>query len=465
MARYDKKWFNPLYFILNDIVKDHTVRTVLVYGGKSSAKTVSICQLLSKQSYEYACNTIAYRKQSSAIPTTLKKSFNLAVESLRYYNICETQDRRYLFASRQGKQSEIVLKGIDDPEKAKGIESYMYVYLDELNHFEYEEYESFNLSLRGMKGQKLFASWNPVDQDSWVKKKLVDQYEWVETEYELPCKYSFVKKSKCGKVVLIKTTYPDNYWISGSPCGTYGYRDENLIAEYNKLKEVDENSHSVNVLGEWGEISAGDSPFATDFDPKKHVSDAPFYDINKQLFISIDFNLIPFCATFHHYWSDSSGLHWHQFDEVEIHKGSIPAMVEHISNKYSKSLLGCVITGDAMGNRGDISQRDNASLYLQIVRGLGIRQSQVKVSNNPAHQHSRTATNLVLAKFPDVKIHTRCEGTIRDMKKVQVDAFGSIIKKDRNDLNQRGDFIDTSRYFVHNIMHKWVEQEQKKKKG
>lgn len=463
MARYSKKWFNPLYFILNDIVKDESVRTVLVFGGKSSSKTISICQVLAKESYEYGSSTIAYRKQSSAIPTTLKKSFNLAVESLRYSNISEIQDRRYLFKSATNKTSEIVLKGIDDPEKAKGIESYKYLYLDELNHFDYEEYESFNLSLRGIKGQKIFASWNPVDKDSWVKKKLVDSYEWEDTEYKLPCEYSFVKRSTCGKVVLIRTTYEDNYWINGSPCGTYGYKDENLISEYKKLEQVDNNSFRVNVLGEWGEISQGENPFCTTFDVSRHVSDTPIYDKNKALFISIDFNLVPFCATFYHYWSDSSGEHWHLFDEVEISKGSIPAMIDYIKNKYSYSLTGATITGDAMGNRGDISQRDNASLYLQIIRGLGMRESQVKVSNNPTHQHSRTQTNLAIEKFNDFKINKNCTGTIRDLKNVQVDAFGSIIKKNRKDMNQRGDFIDTVRYFVHNIMFKWIEQQHRKR--
>src|ERR1035437_3125649 len=32
---FKKIWLNPLYFILNDIRKDETIRTVLIMGGKS----------------------------------------------------------------------------------------------------------------------------------------------------------------------------------------------------------------------------------------------------------------------------------------------------------------------------------------------------------------------------------------------------------------------------------------------
>ena len=275
--RFDKKWFNPLYFIINNILKDDTVRTVLIYGGKSSSKTISICQALVKEAVVKECNTIAYRKESAIIPTTLKKSFNLAIDSMYLYPVVEKQDRRYLATSQQGNISEIVMKGLDDPEKAKGIESYKYVYLDELNHFEQAEYEQFNLSLRGISGQKIFAAWNPVDENSWVKVELVDKYIFEEcTQYGvLPSKNSFVQKSTCGKVILIRTMYEDNYWITGSPCGLYGYRDENLIAEYEGLRTKNHNSYKVNVLGEWGKTVFG-GEFLKCWRSEKHTGLYPY---------------------------------------------------------------------------------------------------------------------------------------------------------------------------------------------
>ena len=457
MPTFKKKWFNPLYFILKDLIKDNTIRTILVYGGKSSSKTVTLCQLLSMEAYMKKSSSIAFRKHNNLIKTTLKKSFDLAIESTRLGEAFESLDFMY-----RTSDAEIVMKGLDNEEKAKGVESYKYLYVDELNHFTQDEWRQFGLSLRGIEGQKLFASWNPVDQDSWVKKKLIDKYEWVDTCYKLPCENSFVKRSTCGKVVLIKTTYEDNYWINGSPCGTYGYRDENLIAEYNDLRMFDQNSYNVNVLGEWGEIKVGESPFATQWVDAKHISEEPKYDPKKQLIISIDFNLTPFCVTFHHFFQDEKGLHGHQFDEMEIKQGSIPAMIEAIKTRYLVSLPNAILTGDAMGNRGDISQRDNGSLYLQLLRGLGMREAQLKSSNNPTHENSRADTNYVLYHFPDFKIHKNCVNSIRDMRNVQVDAFGGILKKDRKDVNQRADYIDTIRYLIHNIYYKWIENNQRR---
>jgi hypothetical protein len=96
------------------------------------------------------------------------------------------------------------------------------------------------------------------------------------------------------------------------------------------------------------------------------------------------------------------------------------------------------------------------------MRLLGLRESQLKVSNNPTHENSRADCNYYLYHHPDMKIHKRCVGTIRDMRNVQVDAFGAIIKRNRKDLNQRADFLDNFRYKVHNICYKWIEQHQRK---
>ena len=154
MVTFRKKYFNPLYFILNEIIKDKSIRTVLVYGGKSSSKTVSIVQLISKEALVKGASTIAFRKESAIIKTTLKKSFNLALDTM----FISPAFTKYDLSYKCNSGAEIIMKGLDSEEKAKGIESYKYVYLDELNHFEYLEYEQFELSLRGIEGQKIFAS-------------------------------------------------------------------------------------------------------------------------------------------------------------------------------------------------------------------------------------------------------------------------------------------------------------------
>ena len=179
MVRFDKKWFNPLYFILNEIIKDPNIRTVLVYGGKSSAKTLTLTQILSKESALYEdTNSISFRKESNRIKVTLKESFKKGIKTTRLGAAFETME----FSFRCHNGNQIVLSGMDDEEKAKGIESFKYLYLDELNHFSSYEYDQFQMSLRGIEGQKVFASWNPVDIDSWVYTDLIKDVNWINTD-------------------------------------------------------------------------------------------------------------------------------------------------------------------------------------------------------------------------------------------------------------------------------------------
>ncbi len=84
---------------------------------------------------------------------------------------------------------------------------------------------------------------------------------------------------------------------------------------------------------------------------------------------------------------------------------------------------------------------------------------------NPTHVNSRADTNYILFNFPDYKINPiTCPNTCSDMQTVQCDAFGSIIKKNRNDLTQRADFIDCERYGINTFLKKWIESHMKIKR-
>jgi len=213
--------------------------------------------------------------------------------------------------------------------------------------------------------------------------------------------------------------------------------------------------------------SMAENAFCHQYKPERHESESAVFDNRKQLIISVDFNLNPFAVTFHHAWQDEKGFHHHQFDEGEIDNGSIPAMVDFIKyrdySKYFGILHSAMLTGDAMGNRGDISQRDNASLYQQLLRGLGMSNTQLRVKSNPTHENSRADVNYFLAFFPDYKINPKtCPNTCRDARAVQCTAFGEIVKRNRNDLNQRADYLDAGiRYPIHSFHRNWIESHQR----
>jgi PBSX family phage terminase large subunit len=471
MIRFDKKWFNPLYFILNDLIKDTTVRTVLVYGGKSSAKTISITQILSKELIVKQNSSIAFRKESAIIPTTLKKSFNLSIDSMRLYPAVEKQDRRYLNKLGPG---EIVMKGLDDSEKAKGIESYKYVYLDELNHFEQTEFEQFSLSLRGIEGQKIFGSWNPVDENSWVKTELVDKYEFTETDKfgTLPCSNSFIKISSCGKVVLIKTTYEDNYWIVGSPDGSYGFRDENLISEYESLAFKNSNSYKVNVLGEWGKTVFG-GEFLKCWKSEIHTGDFE-YDPDQAVYLYFDENVNPYfpCGFFQVGRDQKSPRLIHAI-AAENPNNKINWMCREITRKLTewKHKERLYIGGDATSQKEDVKLEKGDDMFRLIMAGLAEFKPQRKTPKaNPSVRMSADFFNSILeGAVPGMTFgaNRKCRKAVLDYENTKEDKNGKIDKKTVTNpitgipYQPYGHFVDLTRYFLVNTFGEEYERYQR----
>jgi hypothetical protein len=115
-----------------------------------------------------------------------------------------------------------------------------------------------------------------------------------------------------------------------------------------------------------------------------------------------------------------------------------------------------------MGNRGDISQRDNASLYLQLCKELGISKHQLKLSPNPTHENSKADVNYVLWKAKSEKkcefiINPTCKGSIFDFQSVQWDNLKQqIVKKDRSNKDQQADRLDCHRYKINHYWKKYI---------
>jgi len=227
------------------------------------------------------------------------------------------------------------------------------------------------------------------------------------------------------------------------------------------LSELNDYDRARLLDGDWDVMPSAENPFFHLYDSQTHTGTHKL-DPDKPLVLSIDFNMNPFACIAAHLWRDEQGEHVAVVDEIEIKKGSIPAMIDEIKLRYGHWLRGIRITGDASGNKGEITQRDNASNYQQLMRGLGLHHSQIVVPRvNPTHSNSRADSNYILKHFPDFTISASCKLTHFDMKNVQCDAFGSIIKRDRNDLTQRGDYADTVRYLFNTFLNKWVASHSK----
>lgn len=409
------------------------VRYLLLYGGRGSSKSNFAAKKLIKDCLKSKyLRGILVRDTYSSIKDSQFQTIKDIIYEWGLESLFHFKENPLEIHCLNG--NIIYARGCDDVDKIKSIKDPSYVWYEEANNISQEDFITITTSVRTSKAEFLqeILSFNPECtgnyEDFWIWQTFIEPLAGYEGKGQL--RINIEGKELTTDYEVHHSTYHDNRWITPE-----------FIAQMEQLRNVDPYYYDVYCLGIWGQRKAL-SPFFSAFDKSKHIGECS-YDPRKTLYISIDFNLNPFSVSFYHLWKDAQGEHLHNFDEFEIFNGSIPEMARRINEKYLYSLPNCKITGDAMGNRGDISQMDNASLYMQLVRLLkGVRISQLFTPANPTHENSRADCNYFLTYFPDFKVHPNCKGMIRDMQNVQVDAFGSIIKRNRKDVNQRGDYAD-----------------------
>lgn len=198
------------------------------------------------------------------------------------------------------------------------------------------------------------------------------------------------------------------------------------------------------VLGDWDIVESIDNPWMYAF-RDEFITDKIDFNTHQPYIVSLDFNIDPYCGTL---WQQHGKELW-CLDEFAIDNGSTPKLCDYLKNTMRDYKHFMRITGDAMGNRRDINQRDHATTYQQIKKELGLRDVDFKIKANPTHSNSRDHCNRM---FHDgrIKIHPRCKRTIADLKTVASGGGGEIIKSNRNKLEQRADHFDTVRYVCSN---------------
>jgi PBSX family phage terminase large subunit len=216
-------------------------------------------QALSLDSLMMGYKVMAMRKFATSIKDSIYsdfKSFNRAL-SKRFTDLTIIQNEI------RSKRNLIRFKGLDDPEKIKGISKFTKVFLDEITEYNIDDLKQVRKRLRGLKNQQIIACWNPISKNHWINKKWEQTYVWKDMPTEIEghpqsklSDTAFVKKNKEGNAILIKTTYLDNYWVVGHESGG-GFRDVHTIADFEFDKENDENNYNIYALGEYGEPTEG----------------------------------------------------------------------------------------------------------------------------------------------------------------------------------------------------------------
>ena len=335
----------------------------------------------------------------------------------------------------------IISKGLkksskNETAKFKSITEVTHVWIEEAEEITQNDFEKIDGSIRkaGVKCQIRFTYNTNIEPDHWIRKT-----------FHTPQR---------DDTFYLHTTYLDNLI----------HLNDDYIKSRSDMAIREPERYAVEMLGEWGSKKIV-SPFANQYDDKKHRKLCEFIP-TIPLNITLDFNLDPFAFIYYQFWRDQDGYHLHYFKEETIEGGTISEGCNRIRQAFKGHLHLLTITGDYSGTHRNMTAPDKASLYQQLLRGLGLRKNQLDIRPNPTHRNSRDDCNYLLMHFPDLRVDPSCIMLDRDLRNVEVSPDGKIIKSDRTKSEQKADHLDAWRYSVNSRMVlDWIRTHQKLNNG
>ena len=217
---FDAALFNRLF---HDLQKAQT-RFVINYGGSGSGKSFTQTQNEIIKALQGKETILVTRKYAS----TLKHSvIALTRRILTDWGLAElfTENKSDQVFTFPHNGSQIIFKGLDDTEKIKSIAGITRIWMEEANEFAQDDFNQLNLRLRGRENLQLTMTFNPIDENHWIKKIFFDSRQYAD------------------QTTVIKTTYRDNRFI-----------DSQYTQELERYANIDENYHRIYAMGEWGII-------------------------------------------------------------------------------------------------------------------------------------------------------------------------------------------------------------------
>lgn len=497
------KKLNPVGFYLMRFLQDLTIRFIILFGGSSSGKSYSVAQIILIFTIWEGSNTLVMRKVGASIRDSIYQDFKTAADQLGITNLFRFSDGvKTITCLSNG--ARIVFKGLDDSEKIKGLSSFKRVVLDEESEFEEDDYKQIRKRLRGMVGQQIITTFNPIKETHWIKTQIFDKEKWHDIPKvveiagrELPPQLTDVKSIRMNEpksilnprtkeieehpsdTVVIQTTYLNNFWVVGSPDGTYGFYDEQCVADFERDRLNDPDYYNVYALGEWGVIRTG-SEFFSSFNRGVHTGVCE-YDPTLPVHLSVDSNVLPYISIT--YWQialEGDKKHIRQIGETcadspnntvrkaaklvakRLHEllcttrpiavRGTPRPVEHNTKVY--------LHGDAStraANNIDDEKRSFHDLFIDTLQKEGIEVVDMVSNKNPSVPMSGEFINAIFdAVLPglQITIDENCKVSTEDYMSVQKDVNGGILKtKVKNKITmqtyeEHGHISDTFRYVV-----------------
>lgn len=480
---FDVRMYNPNGFWVLQTMNNPEIRYCILQGGSSSSKSYSLAQIILFQTIIDGANTLVLRKVGASIRKTIYKDFE---ENAKKFMVNGKPAFRCITNCIKCYNGAVIdFSGLDDDEKIKGISSYKRIFMDELTEYEEKDFRQIRTRMRGIEGQQLYGAFNPISESHWIKKKVFDKEKW----HEIPNKVSLfgtdirpeltqvkevlmnepktILNPRTGEVehlpsnfLWIKSTYLNNFWVVGSPDGTYGYYDVQCIANYEADKKNDPDYYRVYALGEWGVIRTGGEALPL-FSMKK-VAKKP-YNPELPVHVSVDNNVLPYItSTLWQYDIDSKDFY--QFAEVcaEDPENTASRAGELVA-EYLDSL-----GADKVYLHGDVTTKAASTIddekrsffdkYMEKLDKFDVEDCTPK--SNPSVRASLEFANSLFDGWNGITltIDESCQHSIEDYLSVKKDTNGGLLKvrvKDtvtKQSYEEHGHCTDTMRYVICDVL-------------
>lgn len=222
------KIFNEVYipYLFDD------TPTQIFYGGSSSGKSVFLAQRTVLDLMKGGRNYLIVRNVAKTIRGSVYNEIIKAISNMGLNNFFTIQKSDFTITCFNGYQ--ILFCGLDDPEKLKSITPAKGVitdiWIEEATEIDYSAYKQLTKRLRGRSkvGKRLIMSFNPILQDHWIYKEFFLNV-WDDSK----------RKYKDDKLLILKTTYKDNRFLTE--------QDIRSLED-----EKDKYFYEVYTLGNWG---------------------------------------------------------------------------------------------------------------------------------------------------------------------------------------------------------------------
>lgn len=433
-----RRLFNPNFYHIVKEMRDIGRRFLWFIGGSSSAKSYSSTQAIIIQGCLIeGSNTLVFRKVSATIRKSIKKDYETIIKNLGLEAYFDVQDLRI----KCYNGSYIDFSGLDDPEKIKGISSYKRVVLEEVTEFDFSDFKQIRKRLRGVEGQQIICTFNPIDEDHWIKTEVFDKHSpkplpiylnedecvvrGLSPEYStVTDKWEGNKVVVEGKtykpnMVVCKSTYKNNFWVVGSPCKTFGFYDVQTLADFEDDRINNFDFYRIYALGEWGKLNKGGEMYKN-FKVDKHTADLK-YNPELSLHLSFDENVNPYMTL--DIWQ-GDGNNVMQIDEICLKdpRNTLSETLKEFTNRYPNNGMTVFIYGDATSKKQDVKLEKGKNFYTLIINYLSdkgyIVQSRVRKSNPNVELRCNWIDTIFRTNLDEINItiDKKCVKTISDYK-------------------------------------------------